>query len=328
MPHKPIDSGDDDWVKQMLAEAMLGPNPAPSTPEVESTSSEAEQQPPTTFAQPAEFGPVPEEESAGADVSDPIAEAPPQEEAPAPIVESDPVVGVDLAPSAKPVADAGGVADDETDAVSSNRLFERPSFDATKDPGVDSMIRSEVSATTTESPEEERSSARGVIEWIVVLGSAVVVALLLRAFLFQAFYIPSESMEETLLVDDRVLVNKLSYRLHDINRGDVVVFRRPEAGAGEFRDLIKRVIGLPGETIEARDNTIYINGQVLIEPYLTAGEVIADFDPVVIPEGELFVMGDNRDNSGDSRVFGTIDTERVIGRAFFLFWPLDRIGSL
>ncbi len=88
------------------------------------------------------------------------------------------------------------------------------------------------------------------------------------------------------------------------------------------------MIGLPGETIEARNNTIYINGQVLIEPYLTPGEVIGDFDPIEIPAGEYFVMGDNRDNSGDSRVFGTIAEDRLIGRAFFLFWPLDRIGSL
>ncbi len=179
-----------------------------------------------------------------------------------------------------------------------------------------------------EDDEGETSFARNILEWVIVLGAAVAVAIILRTSVFHAFYIPSESMEITLFERDRILVNKVSYRLHDVNRGDVVVFRRPDDQPGEIRDLIKRVIALPGETVEGRGSTIYINGQVLIEPYLTAGEVIADFDPVVIPEGELFVMGDNRDNSGDSRVFGTIDTERVIGRAFFLFWPLDRIGSL
>ncbi len=215
--------------------------------------------------------------------------------------------------------------------ASSSRLFERPAFDATNDAGVDSMIQAEADGPTGETPpdeHEERSRFRNTVEWMIVLGSAVVVALILRAFLFQAFYIPSASMEETLLINDRVLVNKLSYRLHDVNRGDVVVFRRPENDPGEFSDLIKRVIGLPGETIEARSNTIYINGQALIEPYLSAGEIIGDFGPVDIPDGELFVMGDNRDNSGDSRLFGTIEEDRLTGRAFFLFWPFSRAGSL
>jgi signal peptidase I len=276
MPDQPIESGDDDWVRQMLAEAMLSPGSSFSDRFDESTAEE-----------PAEA----------------LSQDPP-EELPEPVVD-------DVVP----------------DPVTSSRVSERPMFDATHDPGVDTMVRPEVSERAHHD-DEERSSVRGVVEWLVVLGSAVVVALLLRAFLFQAFYIPSASMEETLRIDDRVLVNKLSYRLHDINRGDVVVFHRPDGQVGEFRDLIKRVIGLPGETIEAQDNTIYINGQVLIEPYLTPGEVIADFGPVDIPEGELFVMGDNRDNSGDSRVFGTIDSDEVIGRAFFLFWPVDRIGSL
>ena len=169
---------------------------------------------------------------------------------------------------------------------------------------------------------------RNALEWAVVLVGAVLVALLLRASLFQAFYIPSESMETTLSINDRVLVNKLSYRLHDINRGDIVVFARPDDQQGEIRDLIKRVIGLPGETIEARDNVLYINGQRLIEPYLDDNVVTADFGPTVIPDDEVFVMGDNRTESYDSRVFGTVSEDRVVGRAFVLFWPLNRLGSL
>ena len=318
MPDQPFESGDDDWVKQMLAEAMLEPGTplsapdAATTPEVETTPDVVE------LAGPAEATDT-STEATPEPIAEPIGT----------VEESEPAAGAaaELVVAADPISGAGGTIEDAPDGVSSSPILERPSFDATNDPGVDSMIRSEVSETTV-SDDDERSSVRGVVEWIVVLGSAVVVALLLRAFLFQAFYIPSESMEETLLVEDRVMVNKLSYRLHDIYRGDVVVFSRLESEAGEFRELIKRVIGLPGETIEARDNTIYINGQVLIEPYLTPGEVIGDFDPVDIPDGELFVMGDNRDNSGDSRVFGTIETGQVIGRAFFLFWPLDRLGSL
>lgn len=172
------------------------------------------------------------------------------------------------------------------------------------------------------------SATRNALEWAVVLVGAVLVALVLRASLFQAFYIPSESMETTLLIDDRVLVNKISYRLHDINRGDIVVFARPDDQAGEIRDLIKRVVALPGESIEARDNSLFINGQRLEEPYLDPNVITVDFGPEVVPEGQVFVMGDNRTESYDSRVFGAIDQDRVVGRAFVLFWPLNRLGSL
>ncbi|MCP3988793.1 MAG: signal peptidase I [Actinomycetia bacterium] len=169
---------------------------------------------------------------------------------------------------------------------------------------------------------------RNALEWAVVLVGAVLVALLLRASLFQAFYIPSESMETTLVIDDRVLVNKISYRLHDINRGDIVVFARPDDQAGDIRDLIKRVIALPGETVEGRDNEIFINGQRLSEPYLDEGVRTTDFPLEVVPEGMIFVMGDNRGESFDSRLFGPISEDRVVGRAFVLFWPLGRAGSL
>ena len=174
---------------------------------------------------------------------------------------------------------------------------------------------------------EDRAFARNVLEWIVVLGAAVAVAIILRTFVFQAFYIPSESMETTLYKDDRLLVNKVSYRLHDVNRGDVVVFRRPDDQPGEIRDLIKRVIGLPGETVEGRGGVIYIDDQQLVEPYLD-GNPFSDFAPVTVPEGHYFMMGDNRDESLDSRRFGPIDEDRIVGRAFVLFWPFDRVGTL
>ncbi len=176
---------------------------------------------------------------------------------------------------------------------------------------------------------EAYSLFRGLFEWVVVLVGAVLVALVLRAFVFQAFWIPSESMETTLMIQDRILVNKVSYHLHEINRGDIVVFERPDDQVGEIRDLIKRVIGLPGDTVEGRDNEVYINGVRLIEDdYLPPEIVTTDFGPIVVPDGELFVMGDNRGQSFDSRFFGTVDESRVIGRAFVLFWPLDRIGTL
>ncbi len=193
-------------------------------------------------------------------------------------------------------------------------------------PPVDEGDREE-SSDGGEEETEDRGFARNVLEWIVVLGAAVAVAIILRTFVFQAFYIPSESMETTLFKDDRLLVNKVSYHLHDVNRGDVVVFRRPDDQPGEIRDLIKRVIGLPGESVEGRGGVIYIDGQQLVEPYLD-GNPFGDFSPVTVPEGEFFMMGDNRDESRASRRFGTIGEDRFIGRAFVLFWPFDRVGTL
>jgi signal peptidase I len=178
---------------------------------------------------------------------------------------------------------------------------------------------------------------RTIVEWVAVIVGAVVLALVIKTFLFQAFYIPSESMVSTLEVGDRVLVNKLSYRLHDINRGDIVVFERPEADESNdgIEDLIKRVIGLPGDSLVIKDGRILINGQLLEEPYLDEGVTTqagpiacAEADPCVIPDDMVWVMGDNRGSSRDSRWFGPIPDDDVIGRAFFRIWPLNRVGVL
>ncbi|HUR19088.1 MAG TPA: signal peptidase I [Acidimicrobiales bacterium] len=172
------------------------------------------------------------------------------------------------------------------------------------------------------------SSTRTVVEWFVIIGGALLAALVIKTFLFQAFYIPSESMLPTLKKQDRVLVNKLSYRVHDVHRGDVVVFERPPNEAGVIRDLIKRVIGLPGETVEGKEGHIYIDGEALREPYLPPATTTSTFGPEKIPASHIWVMGDNRSNSSDSRVFGSISTSRVVGRAFVRVWPLDALGLL
>jgi signal peptidase I len=182
--------------------------------------------------------------------------------------------------------------------------------------------------------KKKKDGVRSAVEWAAVIVGALVVALVVKTFLFQAFYIPSGSMEPTLKKGDRVLVNKLSYDLHDVHRGDIIVFRLPKdkVGADGIRDLIKRVVGLPGEVIESRDGLVYINGKRLKEPYLPPG-VLTDDPPIEkqrVPKGTVFVMGDNRDNSADSRFAnrGPIPIDTIVGRAFVEVWPPSDVGGL
>jgi signal peptidase I len=178
-------------------------------------------------------------------------------------------------------------------------------------------------------PKRSRSSARTIIEWVAVIGGALVVALVIRSFFLAAFYIPSESMSPTLEKGDRVLVNKLSYKLHDVHRGDVVVFKRPpNEPDNSIKDLIKRVIALPGETIEVRDCHVLINGQPLTESYVKSWTSTCTYAPHTVPSNAVFVMGDNRDDSQDSRYFGPIGENLIVGRAFVIVWPLSHLGWL
>ena len=189
-------------------------------------------------------------------------------------------------------------------------------------------------------PETAPASAvsralRSTIEWVVIIAGALIVALVVRTFVVQPFYIPSASMEPQLMVGDRVLVNKLSYRLHDVHRGDVVVFERPKCDGGEpvIKDLIKRVIGLPGERLEGRGGSVYVDGRRLREPYLPPTATTSDFGPVQVPSHHLWVMGDNRQNSKDSRFLCNnsptfIAEGEVVGRAFVRVWPPSDIGGL
>jgi signal peptidase I len=177
---------------------------------------------------------------------------------------------------------------------------------------------------------------RGAIEWVVVIVGAVAVALVIQITSVQAFYIPSESMSPTLEVGDRLLVNKWSYRLHDVNRGDIVVFERPDGETSDIKDLVKRVIALPNETVTISDGHVLIDGHVLDEPYLPDGvrtEAVGSYpcppaNPCHIPEGHVWVMGDNRTESKDSRFFDSIPESKIVGRAFFRVWPIGRIGTL
>ena len=205
----------------------------------------------------------------------------------------------DVAP---PIAAGGGVSDNGPPAVT------KPDDDDT---------------APAPSPRK-RKRGNALTEWVIVIGVAVSAALLVRAFVLQQFAVSGYSMINTLHDGDRVLVNKLSYRLHDPRRGDVVVLKTIE-GAGE-RDLIKRVVGLPGETVEYRSCMLYIDGRELVEPYLdpavvtptSCGEAQA---PTTVPDDSVFVMGDNRPGSKDSRVLGPITYSNLIGRAFVVIWP-------
>jgi signal peptidase I len=189
-----------------------------------------------------------------------------------------------------------------------------------------------------ETRREQR--VRSAVEWVAVIVGALVVALVVKTFLFQAFYIPSASMEPTLEKGDRVLVNKLSYDVHDVNRGDVVVFKLPadQVGSDGIEDLIKRVVGLPGDVIETREGVVYVNDRRLDEPYLPDGTLTGDpsnlNNPAIsrqtVPDDTVFVMGDNRANSHDSRYSdrGPIPIDSIVGRAFVLVWPPGKVGAL
>lgn len=166
--------------------------------------------------------------------------------------------------------------------------------------------------------------AKAFFDWALVVVIALVVALGVRTFLLAHFVVEGSSMYSTLETGDRVFVNKVSYRLHDPNRGDVVVLH--EIRGTTERDLIKRVIAVGGEEVEMRSCEVRIGGQLLIEPYLdptvvTPGNCGGDFGPILVPEGAVFVMGDNRAGSQDSRTLGPVLLDDIVGRAFVVFWP-------
>lgn len=170
-------------------------------------------------------------------------------------------------------------------------------------------------------------------EWLVVILVALGAALLVRMFVLQQYYISGPSMESTLFQDNRVLVNKLSYRLHDIHRGDVVVFERitMDGATVAHDDLIKRVVALEGDTVEIKNCELFVNGAVVSEEYLPEDDLSQNDlnsrcgQPVVekstVPAGKVYVLGDNRPESFDSRRFGPIEKKLVIGRAFVVVWP-------
>lgn len=151
---------------------------------------------------------------------------------------------------------------------------------------------------------------------------ALVIALILRTFVVQAFWIPSRSMVPTLQVSDRVLVAKFWYHFQEPERGQIFVFKYP---VDDKRDFVKRIIGLPGETIEIRDGFVFIDNKPLSEDYVVNRDTYS-MEPLKIPPDHYFAMGDNRPNSADSRFWGFVPEENIRGPVFLRYWPLNRIG--
>ncbi|MGI9092459.1 MAG: signal peptidase I [Mycobacteriales bacterium] len=174
-----------------------------------------------------------------------------------------------------------------------------------------------------------QAKRRRLLEWPILVAVALGVALVLRTFVVQSFWIPSGSMNDTLVRGDRVIVDKLSYDLHGVRRDDVVVFRRPANVQISEDDLIKRVIGLPGDVLQARDGVVSVNGTAVSEPFVLGScGGTANFGPVTVPRDDVFVMGDNRCDSYDSRYFGPISQQLIVGHAVVLVWPPARWSGL
>ena len=216
------------------------------------------------------------------------------------------------------------------------------------------QVSQEQDARPTSQPEEPAKHRSFWREFPVLVVAAFALALLIKTFVLQAFYIPSGSMLPTLEVGERILVEKVSYRFGGPDRGNVVFFERsldPAAPSpheddsvaedvvnafkslfgwptGGEQDYVKRVMAIGGDTIEGRKGVVYVNDEPVDEPYLPDGVVTSDFPPQQVPMGQIFVMGDNRGSSDDSRNFGPVPDGEVVGRAFLSIWPADDFGTL
>lgn len=181
-----------------------------------------------------------------------------------------------------------------------------------------------------------RSVLREAVEWVAILVIAFAAVTLLRTFVVECYNVPTGSMEPTIEVGDNLVAQKVTIELgRDVSRGDIVVFRNPDA-TSEHSILVKRVIATAGQTVDMVDGVVYVDGVALSEPYAQGASYPLDAQapgasvsfPCTVPEGHVWLMGDNRGNSADSRYFGPVPEGNLVAVALFRYWPLDRLGPL
>lgn len=170
-----------------------------------------------------------------------------------------------------------------------------------------------------------RPLPRTVVEIVVIVAAAFAIAMLVQLFLVKPFTIHQVSMQPTLMEGDRILLNRLVYHFREPRSGEVVVFHSP---MHDTEDLVKRIVAVAGDRVAVDHGALYINGVAQEESYLLEQNVEGDYPETLIPAGRVFVMGDNRNNSGDSRLFGPLDRSMIIGEAFVVYWPIRRWGGL
>ncbi|MBI4743570.1 MAG: signal peptidase I [Actinobacteria bacterium] len=173
------------------------------------------------------------------------------------------------------------------------------------------------------SEEKGNSFLSFLIELPILVITAVILAWIIKMFIVQPFFIPSGSMEPTLYAGDHILVNKFMYYFTKPKTKDVVVFVYP---IDDKKDFIKRVIGAGGDEVLVDGGKVFVNGEALDEPYIPEKKDVSNYGPKEIPKGKLFVMGDNRTSSFDSRFWGFVPENKILGKAFFIYWPINRIG--
>lgn len=174
--------------------------------------------------------------------------------------------------------------------------------------------------------KKEENPILEIVKTVVMAG---ILSIGIRTFVAEARYIPSSSMEPTLEINDRLIIEKMTYRFREPQRGEIIVFNATEAiqQLGWNGAFIKRVIGLPGDEVVVRNGEVKVNGQILREPYIEEAPKY-DWGPVVVPENSYLVLGDNRNNSSDSHIWGYVPDENIIGRATVRFWPFNRLGGI
>ena len=175
--------------------------------------------------------------------------------------------------------------------------------------------------------EEGKKKMNPVLEWVLIIVIALAVALFINNVIIINSVVPSGSMESTIMTNSRMMGLRVTYWFSDPQRGDIIVFKYPDDPSQNF---VKRVIGTPGDVVEIKGGVTYVNGEVLDEPYLNETPKVKDYGPYEVPEGCYFCMGDNRNNSNDSRFWTNtyVPREYVLGKALFVYWPLSRIGTL